>query len=219
MKKERFADSASIAAAIAAGMCCIGPFVLVALGFGTIAGVVSAFFAPLRPYLLTVAFGIVSWRLFTIYLPAKPHVEDSSSVEEGMVCSIESRKNEKILTWSVFAIVGLFAASPYFIEFLPSPITSTQPVVTLNSTNPPAIVGKGDFCFSIKGMTCQGCAENIQVALVNVPGVKNARVSYDDGEACVAADKDSVRSKELINAISSVGYQAHLKIPKGVPTT
>lgn len=191
--KNRFADSASIIAAIGASLCCIGPLVLIALGFGTLAGAVSAFFAPLRPYLLAVAFGIVGLRLFVLYRGA--------SKCAPATCSVSGRGREKALTWGVLGVVAIFAASPYLIAGLPSP-----------SSDNPVTATKGDICLALKGMTCSACAQHIEKALLDVPGVKIARVKYDDAEACLTVENPaSVDHAALILAVESAGYQAEEK--------
>ncbi|HCI3895533.1 TPA: cation transporter, partial [Pseudomonas aeruginosa] len=40
----------------------------------------------------------------------------------------------------------------------------------------------------IEGMTCTSCAEHVQQALKNVPGVRSASVSYAQRQAEIEAD-------------------------------
>ncbi|WP_136333083.1 cation transporter, partial [Pseudomonas aeruginosa] len=40
----------------------------------------------------------------------------------------------------------------------------------------------------IEGMTCTSCAEHVQQALTNVPGVRAASVSYPQRQAEIEAD-------------------------------
>ncbi len=61
---------------------------------------------------------------------------------------------------------------------------------------------------SIQGMSCASCAKNIERSLKEVKGVREVSVSLMTNKALVEMD-DSVKEKELKNAISRIGsYQA-----------
>ena len=59
----------------------------------------------------------------------------------------------------------------------------------------------------IDGMTCTGCAEYAQAALLQVPGVQAATVSYPQARAEVDA-KTSVSIAALTAAVDALGYRA-----------
>ena len=61
----------------------------------------------------------------------------------------------------------------------------------------------------IEGMTCIGCAANIERALRDLPGVEEASVNYAVGEATVAlaADAAAVDAGALVQAIEGTGYR------------
>lgn len=65
---------------------------------------------------------------------------------------------------------------------------------------------------SIQGMTCETCATHAQKELAKVPGVAEARVSYQKGEAtvCTKAGAD-VSVATLIKVVEKAGYKATLK--------
>lgn len=58
----------------------------------------------------------------------------------------------------------------------------------------------------IDGMTCAGCAEHAQAALLQVPGVRGATVSYPQARAEVDAEK-SVNIAALADALDAIGYR------------
>jgi copper chaperone CopZ len=62
---------------------------------------------------------------------------------------------------------------------------------------------------AITGMTCGGCAANVQQALEAVPGVQTAEVSYEDAYARVETSQE-VPAAELTEAVKAVGYEATL---------
>ena len=61
----------------------------------------------------------------------------------------------------------------------------------------------------VTGMTCDHCAKSIEKALLGVPGVTQAKVSYASGSASVETTAD-LPAAPLINAIKAVGYGAEL---------
>ncbi len=63
----------------------------------------------------------------------------------------------------------------------------------------------------IQGMTCPSCVEHVRKALLEVPGVKQAGVSYSEGLAKVIA-ADGVDPQVLVAAVSSLGYRAKINL-------
>ena len=63
----------------------------------------------------------------------------------------------------------------------------------------------------IEGMTCTSCAEHVQQALTNVPGVRAASVSYPQRQAEIEADA-GVSVAPLVAAV------ARSAIAHGLPT-
>lgn len=78
-----------------------------------------------------------------------------------------------------------------------------------------AIAAAGSFagCFTdqirwtlgIEGMTCEGCAAGLRAALSKVSGVTSASVSYEQGQARIAAGS-SVSEEALRRTVSDAGY-------------
>jgi len=61
--------------------------------------------------------------------------------------------------------------------------------------------------FSIQGMDCGSCAVSIEMLLKNQPGVKSAKVSFDDKEAVIEFDDSEFRQKEVEKIINQMGYK------------
>ena len=53
----------------------------------------------------------------------------------------------------------------------------------------------------VDGMTCRSCVKPLQKALLKIPGVKNARVSYSAAQAVVECEKGKVTNAQLVKAI------------------
>ncbi|MGE0288443.1 MAG: mercury(II) reductase [Bradyrhizobium sp.] len=66
----------------------------------------------------------------------------------------------------------------------------------------------------VDGLTCTRCAEHAQAALLQVPGVRAATVSYPQGRAAVDAEA-SVDVAELTAAVDALGYRTR---PQGART-
>lgn len=70
--------------------------------------------------------------------------------------------------------------------------------------------------FQVTGMTCDHCATSLETALVEVPGVKNATVSYAERHASVAIDA-GIAADTVIQAIRAKGYDAQLDNKDAAP--
>lgn len=60
--------------------------------------------------------------------------------------------------------------------------------------------------FEITGMRCDACARQIEEALLSVPGVQTANVSYPQGTARVTGD--AMKAAVLASAVTGAGYGA-----------
>lgn len=58
-----------------------------------------------------------------------------------------------------------------------------------------------EYQFEVEGIVCAGCVKNIEAALLNVPGVKKAKVDLEETRAKVVAEKGKLNSQDLIRAI------------------
>ena len=60
----------------------------------------------------------------------------------------------------------------------------------------------------IKGMTCEGCVNQVKTALEKVEGVKEVKVTLADNNATVVYDTKKSDHKKLENAVNSTGFKA-----------
>ncbi|MCL6636379.1 MAG: cation transporter [Alicyclobacillus sp.] len=60
--------------------------------------------------------------------------------------------------------------------------------------------------FRVQGMSCEHCRRAVVMALLDVPGVRQAEVDAVHGQARVEAD-DSVQIHDLVRAVAEVGYE------------
>jgi mercuric ion binding protein len=66
---------------------------------------------------------------------------------------------------------------------------------------------------NVPTMDCATCPITIKAALVRVPGVSKAKVSYERREAVVVYDDSKTNVDELKKATSDAGYPSLLKTP------
>ena len=68
------------------------------------------------------------------------------------------------------------------------------------------------YLLDIKGMTCEQCATHVQKALVGVPGVAEAKITFAKAEAqaCIRPGY-TVTGETLVRAVEKAGYKAKVK--------
>ena len=98
------AAAASVAAAVMASACCIGPVVLVLLG----AGAFGASLERYRPIFMTVTAAFLAFAFYAAYRP----------VEQCGVCEPASRRRGRIIVWVAAFAVTVLIAFPYYVGFL-----------------------------------------------------------------------------------------------------
>ncbi len=59
----------------------------------------------------------------------------------------------------------------------------------------------------IVGMSCGGCAGNVERALRGVPGVVKASVNLKASSAVVEYDPEKATDKDLAKAVKNAGYR------------
>ncbi|MEX1031805.1 MAG: mercuric ion transporter MerT [Cellvibrionaceae bacterium] len=103
---------AGAVAAVLASACCLGPLVLVALGFsGAWLGNLTAL-EPYRPLFIVIALAAMFVAWHRIFRP-------SENCEPNEVCAIPRvRAAYKVLFWLVALLILLALAFPYFLPLL-----------------------------------------------------------------------------------------------------
>ncbi len=60
---------------------------------------------------------------------------------------------------------------------------------------------------SVVGMHCHRCEQAIQKRLAQLPGVHEAEIDFNSGQASVLYDHNLVSKAQLIEAIHEAGYE------------
>jgi copper chaperone CopZ len=61
--------------------------------------------------------------------------------------------------------------------------------------------------FKIEGMTCDACANTIKNLVEREPGVRMVSVSFDERQARVLYNPQSVREERLVETIQKPGFR------------
>ncbi len=189
MKSNNKIAGVGLLTAIAASLCCITP--VIALVAGT-SGMASTFswMEPARPYL--IGFTILTLG-FAWYQKLKPQKEVDCCDTEKKQSFMQSKMFLGIIT--VFA--ALMLSFPYYSNAFYDKNTS---VSTIDEDN----AQKSEF--TIEGMTCTSCENHVTHEILQLDGIGNVDVSYDNGNAIVEFDKSKTNKEEIRKAINSTGY-------------
>ncbi len=100
--------------------------------------------------------------------------------------------------------------------------TGGSAVAAAQQQSSPGAAAEEVITLKIDGWTCASCEKDIRRALLAVPGVKRADVSYARGGAVVDVAPGRVRHEQLIQAVASAGnilssYRASV-VPNGTLT-
>lgn len=197
-----FSVGGALFAAVGASACCTVPLAMLGLGLST-AGI-STFFEPLRPYFLGATAIALSFAFYYAFV-RKPECA------EGEACATPNptlRRASKIGVIAAIPLVAAFAMFPIYAGRL----LDTGTYDEIRATTP----SDSQLIVSIDGMTCDACALSAERALLALPGVAKAGVSYENAAATIVLDSGNPASDQsIIDAIESIGYRATLA-PNGV---
>ncbi len=190
--KERGVLLGSLAAGLLASACCIGPLVLGVLGLGSLG--LGAALAPLRPWFLAATAVLLAVGFYLAYRPLP-----APGCVPGEACAIPaSRRTQRVTLWIVTALAVGLAAYPAGAARLAAARRSAAVV--------PA--GGAEVVLDVQGMTCSGCAAEVEHELRQVRGVVAAEVSFERKQARVRLSSPSPAAGALVEAVEKAGYRA-----------
>ena len=71
--------------------------------------------------------------------------------------------------------------------------------------------------FSVKGMTCGGCENQVKTTLMNIDGVDDvAKVCHVSEQAVIKYDPAKINPTDLASAITKLGYKSEYKMASAV---
>ena len=185
----------TLASAIGASICCLGPLILVGLGFsGAWIGNLASF-ERYRPLFMLIAFGFLAFAFYKVY--SKPKGECCQT--DSYCANPKADRMNKIALWGVTVLIVGMLISPNMIPILASNNNTAQ------STPVKQVV------LNVEGMTCAACSVTVKKSLERVDGVQKANVMMNPLEAIVIYDPAKVSVEQLIEATKNVGYPTSIK--------
>ena len=113
----------------------------------------------------------------------------------------------KKLILSVLGALLLVAASPVLSQERGEDAKETSASTALQLTQ---------CAFKVSGMTCGGCAGMVEAGLMEVEGVKKAKVDWKSGDVKVNYDKKKTTPEKIVTSFNkdNSGFRAQLPKPK-----
>lgn len=59
----------------------------------------------------------------------------------------------------------------------------------------------------VEGLRCNGCAEKVQNRVAGQPGVQSTQVSFEQAQARVLYDAQTIDENRIVDAIQGLGYR------------
>jgi mercuric ion transport protein len=183
---------AGLLIAFAASLCCITPVLAL---FSGVTGIASTFswMEPYRPYLLGLTVAVLAFAWYQKLKPKKATID--------CVCEVDKPSFWQGKTFlgivTVFA-VALMAFPKYAHIFYPKAEKKDINIVDKSSIQ--------EVEFTIKGMTCEACAEHINLTLSKVPGVLEYKTDFKTGSSTIKFDNSKTKEQILTDAVNTTGY-------------
>jgi copper chaperone CopZ len=177
--------------AISASLCCITPVLALLAGTSGLASTFS-WLDPFRPYFigLTILVLGIAW-----YQKLTPKKQKDCNCETGTKTPFIRTKTFLGLV-TVFA--GLMLAFPIYAHIF-YPKTEKQ-VIVVDKQNIKIVE------FTINGMTCSGCVNEVNHEVNKLQGIIKTVVSYENGNAVIEFDDTKTDIDEIEKAITKTGY-------------
>lgn len=189
-----WARGGAVVSAALASMCCLLPLALGGLGLSMTA--VATFFEPLRPWFLAIAALLLAIGFyFVLRAPA-----------EGEVCDSETSRLPRLSKPSLWLSTVAVVALALFPSLAGVAVGGSADLVPATDSEVVEL--------RIDGMSCEACTPGVRTALLDVPGVIDAAVSYDEARARVRVRAERPPDHAaLFAAVEKAGYSAALAAP------
>ena len=64
--------------------------------------------------------------------------------------------------------------------------------------------------FLVEGITCTGCAMDMENIMLDMDGVEEATVNYSDGVFVIQYDPGEIEEKSIIKKVKTLGFKTKL---------
>jgi len=111
----------------------------------------------------------------------------------------KSNRNRRFL-WTTTVISVLLFSFPFYSQVFISANAQAADSKQLKTIQ-----------LSVEGMSCQGCANNIMLALSRTNGIAKDTVVFTTKTATVTFDESKISSREIIATVDNLGFTAMTK--------
>lgn len=202
---NKVGSAGAIFAAVASSLCCILPVVAVMFGLGAFG--VASVFETLRPYFLVLAVAALGFSFYQAYFRKGACAEDEACATKPV-----GRLN-RLMIWVALAIVLAIGAFPYYSGYVLAAVDRyNEPAVSYASTDSRDAVIIADaskhktVVIGVSGMTCEDCADHLNIALKRIKGVISAEASYPKKNVTVVYDPQLVTLERIRQGVTDAGY-------------
>ena len=197
MQKEKLTALGSVAAAIGASICCIGPLAAATLGAGSL--VAASGLRTWRRLLLGVTFVLLGVAWYLRYRKAR-----AEGCAERTACTARpGAKGGKVVLWFATGVAIGLAALPLYAG-------AVARLLHPEGAGPARSAGANVASMKVKipGMDCAACAVNIERTLRKVEGVGRTEVVFKTKEAVIEYDPARISPERIFAVIDETGFKA-----------
>ncbi len=197
MQKEKLTALGSVAAAIGASICCIGPLAAATLGAGSL--VAASGLRTWRRLLLGVTFVLLGVAWYLRYRKAR-----AEGCAERTACTARpGAKGGKVVLWFATGVAIGLAALPLYAG-------AVARLLHPEGAGPARSAGANVASMKVKipDMDCAACAVNIERTLRKVEGVGRTEVVFKTKEAVIEYDPARISPERIFAVIDETGFKA-----------
>lgn len=195
-KSSNWPILAGVGAAIGATACCVGPLLLLMMGVSGAWISNLKLLEPYSPFLIAAALGFMALGIYRMNKKAK-----ATDCKEGSYCANpKSTKINKVFTIVAIIFTLMLLATPHVIPILMGSAEAEEKVKTTETV------------LHLRNMTCNMCSITVRKSLMNLKGVKEAKVTYKPQRAIVTYNAKLVTLKDIVKATTDAGYPSEAQI-------
>lgn len=192
----RFVGLAALLTAGLASVCCIGPILAVALGFGSLG--FAAGLVRYRPLFLALTAVILAFGFYQAYRKRSVECADGSC---------EMRSGSRAIKTGLWVLTAAVLALATFPEWSACLLGQCKPKAAAGGAAASVPAGARAISLGISGMDCAACTVEIKKDVEKLPGVYSANVDFYAGTALVETN-GKVNPQDVVRAVAAAGYQA-----------
>jgi mercuric ion transport protein len=199
-QKTLWLGMGTILAAIGASVCCVGPLLLLSLGFGGAWMSTLTSMEAVRPFFFALTLLLIWMGFMKVYL------SDDECQDSDVCVDPKVHRNQRIIFWIGSISILLLLSVPWIIS---SPQVQTESIAQA-----PPQASTQRVMLDVQNMTCAMCPITIKKALDGVDGVESATVDFNSKTALIKFDSNKTNVEALINMTTNVGYPATIHSEK-----